>query len=764
MQTGGLPAMIRNSFSRMRAALRKSPVLQPLHRRYAPLKYGYTLPAWRRVARLLAPILSLGEDRNGAYQRWTEMCERVRYDPEQALKKIGGFKHQPMISILLAVDNADLSQLGAALVSVSEQYYSNWELCICSTSTSTEVTQLLNEFAPADDRVKRTFVTQSTDLAVQLNRALELATGEWVLVLGHDGELTPDALCEVVTTLQETDADMIYSDEDRLDLNGLRIDPVFKPGWSPDLLLSCNYLGHFCVYRKKLMAGIGGFREGFPGGSDYDLALRFTEHTDRIRHIPRILYHSPLHPDVATPQSPTLPRLSEAGARAVSDALERRQIKGQVESGGGPGLYRVRRIIEEPRRVSMIIPTRDKLKCLERCIAGIEFSTDYHNYEILIVDNGSENADTHRYLQRSPHRVIRSDTPFNFSYLNNLAAKEASGEYLLFLNNDTEVIDPDWLSAMVEQAQRAEVGAVGAKLLYADGCVQHAGVVLGVAGLAGHAYRGVDDQSSLGYLKHKNLVRNYNAVTAACMMIRRDVFLSAGGFNEQDFPVSYNDVDLCLRLRQQGYLVTYTPYAKLYHKESATRGFGPRPEEEAALKARWGDRLTSDYYYNPNLSSTREDFSPDFSKPESLTCLLAQQPNEKAVYWIDAATSIVQEFFIEADNLAAVSLRLGPIIGTVRLRVRLRDSDSSVDDVATAEATVGSSQTNCWQIFPFHVLRDSKDKSFYLGVELVGGSADSRVGICGSIGGEGSVDRHFENHEPRCGAVALRLYALQQFR
>jgi GT2 family glycosyltransferase len=308
----------------------------------------------------------------------------------------------------------------------------------------------------------------------------------------------------------------------------------------------------------------------------------------------------------------------EAGKRALTDALQRRAIKGQAESERFFGFYRVRRRINNAAKVSIIIPTRDGFRHLRRSIRSIESKTDYESYEIIIADNGSRSRRMLEYLDQSPHRVIRYDEPFNFSRLNNLSAREASGKFLLFLNDDTEVISSEWLGALVEQAERPEVGAAGAKLLYRDARVQHAGVILGVRGVAGHAHRYVDGFNVSGYLNYPNVIRNYSAVTAACMITRRDLFDEIGGFDEEDLPVSYNDVDFCLRLRARGYLIVFTPYALLYHHESATRGLNRYPKEEALLRERWPNELASDYYYNPNLTKEREDFSIDFTKPESL--------------------------------------------------------------------------------------------------------------------------------------------------
>ena len=610
---------LRNRLSKIIAGMRGAHLLQPMHRRYGPIKYNHVLPAFRSIKQLIKPGPRDGARDKSLYRLWAHRSEQVRYNRERAVLNIARFAYKPTISIILPVYDTREEFLRGCLDSVRNQYYADWELCVCDdASPAPHVRRILNEYSAGDERIKVVFSDRNGGIAEASNAALKLASGEFIGLLDHDDLLTPDALYEIAATLQEIDADLIYSDEDRLDANGGRADPAFKPAWSPDLLLSCMYLAHFCVYRKSIIDAVGGFRKGFDGSQDYDLALRFTEKTDRIAHIPKILYHWRKVPSSASAASGAQSSVIDAGKRALTDALRRRAIEGSAESARYFGFYRVRRKIDNAAKVSIIIPTRDGLKHLRRCINSIESKTDYENYEVIIADNGSRDAGTLDYLKRSPHRVFRYDEPFNFSRLNNLCAREAGGELILFLNDDTEVISDDWLRALVEHAARPEVGAVGAKLLYRDARIQHAGIILGVRGAAGHAHRYVDGFNGSGYLNYPNVIRNYSAVTAACLMTRRDLFVEAGGFDEDHLAVSYNDVDFCLRLRARGYLVVFTPYALLYHHESATRGLNRYPEAEAALRARWRSDLASDYYYNPNLASDREDFSFDYSKPESL--------------------------------------------------------------------------------------------------------------------------------------------------
>lgn len=610
---------IRNALSKFIARMRRSDSLQPIHRRYGPVKYKYVLPAYQKIRRVVSPGRRAETGDDFSYQMWAARSEATRYNRERAIQNINGFKYKPTVSLLLPVYNTREDYLRKALDSVLNQYYSNWELCISDdASTAPRVRQILNEYSARDERIKVVFSQSNGGIAKASNGALALATGEFVGLLDHDDQLTPDALYEVAATLQEVAADLIYSDEDRLDSNGLRVEPAFKPAWSPDLLLSCMYLAHFCVYRRSIVDRIGGFREGFDGSQDYDLALRFTEASSRIAHIPKILYHWRKVPSSASAMPGAQSSVIEAGKRALTEALDRRGITGEVESERFFGFYRVRRKVSGSQRVSVIIPTRDGLRNLRRSVHSVESKTDYNDYEIIIVDNSSRKQAMLDYLNRSPHRVIRHEGEFNFSRLNNLAAREACGDYLLFLNDDTEVINKEWMTAMVEQSARPEVGAVGAKLLYRDARLQHAGIILGVRGAAGHAHRYVDGFSGRGYLNYPNVIRNYSAVTAACLMTRRELFDKSGGFDEEALAVSYNDVDYCLRLRAAGYLIVFTPYALIYHDESATRGLNLYPKADACIISRWQSAIASDYYYNPNLTLDKEDFSMDYSKPESL--------------------------------------------------------------------------------------------------------------------------------------------------
>jgi glycosyltransferase involved in cell wall biosynthesis len=542
---------------------------------------------------------------------WLKQHQLKAVDIERMQAELERFTYTPCISIVMPVYNSEEIWLHRAIESVQSQIYSNWELCVVNdASTTSNIIRLLNSYAGSDPRIHVKHLSANRGIAGASSEALAMATGDFIGLLDHDDELTPDALWEVASRLnQNPELDLVYSDEDKLRADGQRVDPFFKPDWSPDLLLSMNYIAHFVVFRRTLLAAIGGFRSGYEGAQDYDLLLRFTERTHRVAHTPKILYHWRMSPTSTARSAGAKPFASESGRRALEDALRRRGQEASVEVLA-PGRYRAKYRIQESRLVSIIIPTKDQLRLLQQCVDSIEEKTSYDPYEIIIIDNNSINSETIHYLDglSVKHRVLRYPHPFNFSAINNFGANQARGEYLLFLNDDTQVIEGEWLNALVEQAQRPEVGAVGAKLLYPDNSIQHAGVTLGICGGAGHAFRKLPNNRTT-YFGLADLTRNCSAVTAACMAVPRKVFNEVGGFDEK-LKVVYNDVDLCLRIRKQGYLIIYTPFAVLCHFESATRGRLRPTKEEDLFNRRWGDAIRiRDPYYNPSLTLTREDWS-----------------------------------------------------------------------------------------------------------------------------------------------------------
>ena len=522
---------------------------------------------------------------------------RMRHEAE-------AFAYKPLVSVVLPVYNPDEGWLEGALDSVMGQVYPNWELCIRDdASTREHVRQTLSRYEKLDLRIKVSHGRENLGICGASNAALSMATGEFVALLDHDDELAPDALFEVVRLLQERPgADLIYTDEDMMDAAGNRFGPRFKPDWSPEMLLALNYVIHLSVYRRSLLEEIGGFRPGFEGSQDYDLVLRFTEKTDKIFHIPKVLYHWKAVTGSVAVDVEAKPQTHERTRKALEEALARRGLEGSVEDEFYHSVFRAKLEITGSPKVSIIIPTEGDHASLERCLQSIETLTTYGNYEILIVDTGGTDLARLKYLNSLSYRVIPS--AMNCSGAVNLAASRAEGGYLLFLNEGMEVISDGWMEAMLEHAQRPEIGAVGARLRYPDGRLYHAGIIRGAGsptspGVADYAHRFYPGAYP-GYLGATLLPRNFSAVSGACMMLRKEVFEEAGGFDEKDLPDAYNDVDLCLRLGELGYRILYTPYAELRHHGTAIRE--PNPGESLYMRERWGEVLDSDPYYNPNFS------------------------------------------------------------------------------------------------------------------------------------------------------------------
>jgi len=528
-----------------------------------------------------------------------------RSEISNAKSRIARFSHRPKMSVITAVYDTDGGWLTEALESVRGQFYDNWELCICDNgATMPHVRAILDEAARKDSRVRLIRFDRNLGVAAGLQAALSLASGEFIGLLDHEDILYPDALSEAVSLLnQDPELDYIYSDEDKIGENGLSSEPFFKPDWSPELILCGCYTRHLSVFRKSLVDELGGFRAEYEGSHDWDLILRVTEKSNRIGHVRKVLYGSrkSLGPTAFSKDLDL--RAYDNARRALVDAIRRRNIAAVVEDGLFQGTFRVRRKIVGTPFVSIIIPSA-KVELLRKCIASLLSVTHYENFEIVII-NGTKTAGIEAKLPKfSRYKILEDPHPerFNFSMINNTGARAAAGEYLAFLNDDMDFFQGGWLEAMLEHAQNPEVGAVGAKLLYPDGTVQHAGVVIGLSrGKAGH-YEGI----VRGYFGLADVVRDCAAVTAACMMTRRDIFLKLGGFNER-LGHSWQDVDYCLRVLRIGLRVVYTPYAQLYHVTGGTRGrVDQSPDEIKAAQSfrkKWKNVIDKgDPYYNPNLS------------------------------------------------------------------------------------------------------------------------------------------------------------------
>lgn len=532
-------------------------------------------------------------------------------------------KYKPKMSIIMPTWNTEEKWLRRAIESVKNQIYENWELCIADGgSTKSDTKNVLQEYANSDPRIIVNYLSENMNISGNSNQALNLASGEFVGFLDHDDELTPDALIENVKLLNlHPEADLIYSDHAKIDEYGVVYDQEFKPDWSPELLLSYCYIGHLKIIRKTLMDEVGGFRSEFDGSQDYDLLLRVTEKTEKVYHIPEILYFWRATKSSLAQSACSKPHSIERGRMAVEDALKRRGICGEVSVPDFAlknklGIYEIKFSIKTRELVTIIIPTKDNVDLLKRCLDSIETKTKYDNYEILILDNNSQKAETLNYFTtiKNKCRIIKVSTEgFNFSKLVNFGAYNANGNIIILLNDDTEVITPSWIEDMLGWIHGDEkIGAVGCKLIYNDERIQHAGVVLGMCGHpADHAFK-LSDHRNGGYLNYANVVRNYSAVTGACLMVRRSLFDQTGGFDEKNLPISFNDVDFCLRLIDSGLRVVYTPRAMLYHHEGQSRGIGEKidnPREIEYFETKWGDLILDDRFYNKNLSLSGHNFN-----------------------------------------------------------------------------------------------------------------------------------------------------------
>src|SRR6266481_1008444 len=586
--------------------------------RYGRLKLGYLAPAYRWLRH---PVENRRVILRGfhvprlidSYKAWLEVNQ---WNPrrETVLRaRLAELTRPPLLSVIMPVYNPPIEFLNKAIQSVVNQVYGNWELCIADdASTDPGVAATLKRWADHDTRIRVTIREQNGNISRASNSAAELAAGEYLVFLDQDDELTPDALGEVAAYLADRpETDILYSDDDKIDTGSRRYGPQFKPDWSPELLLSYMYFSHLFVLRRTVFVEVRGVRVGVEGSQDYDLALRATEKSNHVGHIPKILYHWRALPDSTASSGGAKPESFAAGMRAVEDAFDRPGIQSVVFQPDWAveakcGIFSHRFPHESPS-VAIIVPTKNNLTCLRACVDSIE-KTTYRNYELVIVDNESDDQATMDYLKSISHRVLTIPSPdvFNFAAINNRAVAQLNTDYVLFLNDDTEVISSDWLSEMVGYMRMSGVGAVGARLLLPDGRIQHAGVVHGYYNrMAGPAFK-LTSATDAGYLGYAKVARNCSAVTAACMLTSRRLFTNLGGFDEQAFAVAYNDVDYCHRLVAAGYRIVYCPEAELVHQEGASRGFRDNPREPASYLKKYADKI--DPYYNPNLSLADERF------------------------------------------------------------------------------------------------------------------------------------------------------------
>jgi O-antigen biosynthesis protein len=561
------------------------------------------------------------------YDDWIISVERPEFDDLMAIRITQqGFRHKPKVSVIMPTYNTPKRFLRLAIESVLAQSYPNWELCIADdASPDPSVRRVIEEFVQRDPRIKVTYRNSNGHISAASNSALELATGEFVALLDHDDELAPHALHFMVEAInQNPSAQLIYSDEDKIDQSGRRVEPHFKTDWNPDLLFSQNYVSHLSLYRRDLMTTVNGFRIGVEGSQDHDLLLRCLPYLKPkdVLHIPKVLYHWRIVEGSTALAAEEKSYTADAAIKALRDYFDAQGNGGiKIDRGLVPNTYKVCYPIpkSEPL-VSLLIPTRDMLAVLKPCIDSIIQKTTYQNYEIIILDNGSVESSTLEYFAQIHSedkrvKVIPYDYPFNYSAINNFGVKQAKGEVIGLINNDVEVISPEWLTEMVSHALRPEIGCVGAKLYYDDDTIQHAGVILGLGGVAGHSHKYFPRDSS-GYFHRLKIIQNLSAVTAACLVVRKAVFEQVGGLEEEGLRIAFNDVDFCLKVREAGYRNLWTPYAELYHHESKSRGAEDTAEkierfnkEIHFIKDKWRGKLQSDPYYSRNLTLAKEDFS-----------------------------------------------------------------------------------------------------------------------------------------------------------
>lgn len=555
----------------------------------------------------------------GGYEAW---LARHKVDKRTLRRqKHAAFAQKPLISIVIPLYCTPLPYLKELLESVRRQSYENWQLCLADGSLDDKVKEFIEKHYGREKRIVYRKLEENGGISVNTNEAVALAAGEYLMLCDHDDTLEPDALYEIVKAINDTGADVLYTDEDKVSMDGRHyFDPNFKPDFNLFRLRENNYICHIFVVKKSLTDETGLLRSEFDGAQDFDFILRCCEKAQKITHIPKVLYHWRCHMDSTAADPSSKAYAYEAGRKAVREHYQRLGIDAKVEMTERPGWYRSHVKVQGNPLISVIIPNKDHTDDLELCLFSMTRKSTYRNYEILIVENNSEKEETFEYYRKLPDRypkarVLTWEKEFNYSAINNFAAKEAKGEYLLFLNNDVEILTPDWMEEMLQNCQQENVAAVGAKLYYPDDTIQHAGVVLGLGGIAGHIMCRASKEDP-GYFGRMISVQEISAVTAACMMVKKSDFDAVGGLDET-FQVAFNDIDLCMKFRAAGKKIIFTPYAELYHYESKSRGLEDTPEKQfrfdkevKRFQEKWAQQLEmGDPYYSPNLSVTEGDCS-----------------------------------------------------------------------------------------------------------------------------------------------------------
>lgn len=572
-----------------------------------------------------------GIDSDYDYPEWNELTKTT--EEELAAQKKTVFDYMPRISVVIPAYKTPERYLAAMLDSLLAQTYGNWEVCVADGSPRGEsVERVLKRYAIKDERIRYVILGENKGISGNTNAAIEMATGDFVALADHDDTLAPDALFECVKAINsDPEIDVVYTDEDKLDIDGGELfEPHFKPDFNPDLLTSVNYICHLFVVSHELLAEVGGFRQEFDGAQDYDFIFRCTEKARKIYHVPKALYHWRCHQNSTSSNPESKLYAFEAGARAIKAHYERVGIEAlSVEKGVDYGIYHTTFKITGEPLVSVIIPNKDHTADLDLCMRSIIGKSVYKNLEFIVVENNSTAPETFEYYEKIQKEfdfvhVVKWEREFNYSAINNFGVTFAKGEYLLFLNNDTEIINPESISEMLGFCQREDVGIAGARLLYSDETIQHAGVVVGFGGIAGHTFIGLHKAES-SYFNQAMCARDYSAVTAACMMSKKSLFNKAGGFSE-DLAVAFNDIDYCMKIRSLNKLVVYAPYALFYHYESKSRGLEDTPEkverfnrEIKKFSEKWPDILREgDPYYNPNLTLRKSNFALRDLKKEKI--------------------------------------------------------------------------------------------------------------------------------------------------
>ena len=599
-------------------------VLQKKVQKYAEkgLRYWRNQGSRALVDKMISKVKT-ASTREIPYQKW--IIRHLPSNKELEKQRREKFDYQPKISIVVPLYKTPEKYLLQLVESVKAQTYPNWELCLSDGSgENSPLTSFLKSLEAGDERIKVAYNEQALQISENTNAGIEIATGAYIAFADHDDELTPHALFECVKALnKDRKIRLIYSDEDKMSMDGHKFfQPHFKPDYNPDLLCTVNYICHLFVVQREILDQVGTFRKEFDGAQDYDFIFRCVEAVDpsEIYHVTKILYHWRCHEDSTAENPESKTYAFEAGKRAIEEHYHRTGIRAEVYQGEFLGLYRTRFLRDYDPLISIIIPNKDHIEDLKRCMDSIDQKSSYKNYEYIIVENNSTDEKTFQYYkdleaENPKAHVVYWDKEFNYSAINNYGATFAKGEYILLLNNDTEIINETCLEELLGYCMRSDVGAVGARMYYEDDTIQHAGVVIGFGGIAGHCFV-LQPRGTTGYCHRIICAQDYSAVTAACMLVKKSAFDEVGGLTEE-LAVAFNDIDFCMKLREAGYLIVYNPYAELYHYESKSRGLEDTPEKVARFnkemqifERRWPDILRNgDPYYNPNLTLKSQDFS-----------------------------------------------------------------------------------------------------------------------------------------------------------